>query len=203
VRSRRASVLLRGAGSRSLAGAVEAVAIAPAGTPRGMFRAMEHALQQIAAAVTPAVMVSACGLVALGLDNQISRMSLRVRELVREHRAEGVGAARRAVLAEQVAILDRRHGLYSRALLLDYAALLAFVVTSLAWLAQPLLRIPSEIPVVVFAAGVAMLAAMAVFVIAAIRLARHTIESEAAEVLRDVGAPAGAGGDRPARAGTR
>ena len=33
-------------------------------------------LQRIAQAVTPAVMVSACGLIALGLDNQVSRMSL-------------------------------------------------------------------------------------------------------------------------------
>src|SRR5512138_2029878 len=101
-------------------------------------------LQQIAAAVTPAVMVSACGLIALGLDNQIARMALRLRELAREHRAREVSPARRAALAEQIATLDRRHGLYFLALLLNYAALLAFVVTSLLWLAQAFMPVPGE-----------------------------------------------------------
>jgi hypothetical protein len=140
-------------------------------------------LQQIAAAVTPAVMVSACGLIALGLDNQIARMGLRLRDLVREHRTAGASRARRALVARQVAVLDRRHGLYTRALLLNYGALFAFVVTSLMWLGQPSLRIPSELPVALFALGVLMLAAMAVFVIAAIYLARTTIQAEASEVL--------------------
>jgi hypothetical protein len=142
-----------------------------------------NALQQITAAVTPAVMVSACGLIALGLDNQIARMSARLRELAREHRADGVPAARRTTVAAQVAVLDRRHGLYFRALILDYGALFAFVVTSLLGLAQAFAPVPAEIPVIVFALGVLMLAAMAVVVIASIHLARVTIEAEASEVL--------------------
>jgi hypothetical protein len=52
--------------------------------------------------------------------------------------------------------------------------------------------------VAVFAAGVVMLAAMAVFVIAALYLARHTIQAEAAEAL---GARRGAPPGEPARAG--
>jgi hypothetical protein len=152
-----------------------------------------NALQQIAAAVTPAVMVSACGLIALGLDNQISRMANRVRELVREDRTEGIPAARRDAIAAQVAVLDRRHALYFRALILDYAALFAFVVTSLLWLAPAFVAIPAELPLAVFALGVLMLAAMAVFVIAAIYLARTTIQAEAAEIHgRGRGGPRGA-----------
>jgi hypothetical protein len=147
-----------------------------------------NAYQQITAAVTPAVMVSACGLIALGLDNQISRMGLRLRELAREHRAEGVAPERRAAVARQVAVLDRRHGLYFRALILNYGALFAFVVTSLLWLGQGLAPLPAELPLVVFAMGLLMLAALAVLVIAAIHLARRTIEAEAAEVV--------AGGER-------
>jgi len=150
------------------------------------------ALQQIAAAVTPAVMVSACGLIALGLDNQIARMANRVRDLVREHRGEDLPPSRRAVVAAQVAILDRRHGLYSRALLLVYGAIFAFVVTSLLWLGQMFVTIPAEFPVVLFGIGVLMLAAASLFVIASVYLARTTIQAEAAEVLhggRD--APAG------------
>jgi hypothetical protein len=159
-----------------------------------------NALQQIAAAVTPAVMVSACGLVALGLDNQISRMANRVRELVREHRSPDAPPTRRTAIAAQVAVLDRRHALYYRALILNYAALFAFLVTSLLWLAQALFPIPSQLPVVVFAFGVLMLAGMAVLVIASIHLARNTIQAEAGEVLH----PGGGGGrGEPAHAGAR
>jgi hypothetical protein len=142
-----------------------------------------NSIQEIGAAVTPAVMVSACGLVALGLDNQISRMANRLRELVREYRALEAGTARRAAVARQVAILDRRHALYFRALILNYTALFAFVLTSLLWLGQQVFPIPAELPVAVFALGVFMLAGMSVLVIAAIHQARHTIQAEAAEVL--------------------
>jgi len=141
------------------------------------------ALQQIGAAVTPAVMVSACGLVALGLDNQTARMAMRLRELAREWRELPPESGRRERLARQVGVLDRRHGLYSRALLLNYGALLAFVLTSLLWLAQAFAAVPPELPVAVFAAGVLMLGAMAVLVIASIHLARVALRIEADEVV--------------------
>jgi hypothetical protein len=155
------------------------------------------ALDPIAAAVTPAVMVSACGLIALGLDNQVSRMSSRLRDLAREHRGASLPPARRALVEAQVKVLDRRHGLYSRALLLVYGACFAFVVTSLLWLAEAFLAIPRAFPVILFGLGVVMLAAMAVLVIAAIGLARATIRAEADEVLGPRGAPPPS---RPARA---
>jgi hypothetical protein len=160
-----------------------------------------NAYQQITAAVTPAVMVSACGLIALGLDNQISRMGLRLRELTREHRDEGVPPERRTTVARQVAVLDRRHGLYFRALILNYGALFAFVVTSLLWLGQGFAPVPPELPLIVFAMGLVMLAALAVLVVAAIHLARRTIESEAAEVIGPGLARPGLGDAEPARAG--
>jgi hypothetical protein len=142
-----------------------------------------NGIQQIGAAVTPAVMVSACGLVALGLDNQISRMANRLRELAREHRSPEATPSRRATIAAQVAVLDRRHAIYYRALILNYAGLFAFVLTSLLWLAQAAFPIPTELPVLVFAFGVLLLAGMAVLVIAAIHHARLTVQAEAAEVL--------------------
>jgi hypothetical protein len=140
-------------------------------------------LQLVASAVTPAVMVSACGLIALGLDNQISRMANRLRDLAREYRAAESSPERRAVLAGQVAVLDRRHALYYRALILNYAAVFAFVLTSALWLGQDRFSLPPEIPAAVFAMGVVMLAGTAVFVIASIHHARATIQAEADEVL--------------------
>ncbi|BDG06191.1 DUF2721 domain-containing protein [Anaeromyxobacter oryzae] len=161
-----------------------------------------NALQQIGAAVTPAVMVSACGLVALGLDNQTARMAMRLRELAREWRELPAASPRRATVRRQIAVLDRRHGLYSRALLLNYGALFAFVVTSLLWLGQAYWAVPSEIPLATFGLGVAMLAAMSVLVIASVTLARNTIQSEAAEILADATGrpPAETPGNEPAAA---
>jgi uncharacterized protein DUF2721 len=153
---------------------------------------MAASLQQIAAAVTPAVMVSACGLIALGLDNQAARMAMRLRDLAHEWRELPAGNGRRPILARQVAVLDRRHGLYTRALLLNYGAILAFVATSLLWLAQALFPVPPELPLVVFAAGVLMLGALAVLVIASIYLARAALVHEAEEVM---------GGTKPASRG--
>lgn len=155
----------------------------------------------IAAAVTPAVMVSACGLVALGLDNQTARMAARLRDLTGEWRALPPPSPRRALVAEQVEVLDRRHGLYSKALLLNYGALLSFVVTSLLWLTQAALGVPAALPVAIFGLGVVLLAGMAVLVIAAILQARSTIQAEAAEVLRERrrGPPPRRGEPAPAR----
>src|SRR5512141_2229164 len=93
------------------------------------------AVQSITVAVTPAVMVSACGLIALGLDNQASRMSLRLREMAREFRELLPASSRRVLIQSQVAIMRRRHRILARALLLNYGALFAFVVTSLLSLA--------------------------------------------------------------------
>jgi hypothetical protein len=128
-------------------------------------------------------MVSACGLIALGLDNQIARMSVRLRDLAREHREPGLSRSRRETVEAQVAVLDRRHGLYFRALILVYAAMFAFVLTSLLWLVQAFAPLPGQLPVVTFALGVLMLAGMAILTIASVQLARHTIKAEAAEAL--------------------
>jgi hypothetical protein len=155
-------------------------------------------IQQIGAAVTPAVMVSACGLIALGLDNQTARMANRLRELAREWRDLPGGHPRRAVLRRQVMVLDRRHGLYSRALLLNYGALFAFVVTSVLWLAQGVTPVPNELPVVAFALGVVMLGAMAVLVIASIQLARSALVHEAEDVIGVAGRRGAAAPGRPA-----
>lgn len=141
-------------------------------------------LQRIAAAVTPAVMVSACGLLALGLDNQAARMSARVREMAREHRELPEGNPRRALVEKQVDILARRHAMLTRALKLNYAALLTFVLTSLLYLGLGLFGLSAAAPLTSFALGVGMLGAMAILVLASLRLSRAAITLEKDEVLR-------------------
>jgi hypothetical protein len=138
----------------------------------------------IASAVTPAVMVSACALFALGLDNQAGRISQRARDLMREHRQLPAESPRREELAQQVLLLDRRHHLLSRCLLLDYGALLAFVATSLLSLAQVRLHLPFFLPIEAFFVGVALLCASAVYALLAIKLARAALRIEIEEARR-------------------
>jgi hypothetical protein len=150
-------------------------------------------LRLIGAAVTPAVMVSGCGILATGLDNQVARMTTRMREMMREWRGLPEGHSRRAMLREEVAILDRRHVLLARALMLAYAALLSFVVTSLLYLAQRNFAIPEEAPVVAFSLGVVLLGGISVFALAALRLGRRAILLEERELFQEPPSPPGSG----------
>ncbi len=141
------------------------------------------ALQRIAVAVTPAVMVSACGLIALGLDNQASRTSARLRDLARELRGLAAGSARAAPLRRQIAVMARRHGIMARALLLDYGAIFAFAATSLLSLVQGFAAMPPEVPLGTFCFGVLMLCGTATFAIASLYLSRAALQIEEQDVL--------------------
>jgi hypothetical protein len=142
-------------------------------------------LRLIGAAVTPAVMVSGCGILATGLDNQVARMTTRVRDMVREWRTLPEGHTRRSVLRQEIAILDRRHALLAKALMLDYAALLSFVVTSLLYLVQRRFGVPEEAPVVAFSLGVVLLGGIAVYAMASLRLSRRAIRLEMKELFEE------------------
>jgi hypothetical protein len=146
-------------------------------------------LRLIGAAVTPAVMVSACGLLATGLDNQIGRMTSRMREMLREWRTLPEGDARREVLKAEVAILDRRHLLLAQALGLAYGALISFVVTSLLYLSQRRFAVPEVLPVLAFSVGVLLLGGIAVFALASLRLGRDAIALEKLELYREAPRP--------------
>jgi hypothetical protein len=142
-------------------------------------------IRLIGAAVTPAVMVSGCGILATGLDNQVARMTTRVREMVREWRSLPEGHARRELLRQEIVILDRRHGLLAKALMLDYAAILSFVVTSLLYLVQRRFSVPEVAPVLSFLLGVALLGGIAVFALLSLRLSRRAIQLEMRELFEE------------------
>jgi hypothetical protein len=143
-----------------------------------------EAIQRIAGAVTPAVMVSACGLLALGLDNQAARMSGRVRDLVKELRACD-DAVRADVLRRETRVLSRRHGLYVGALLSDYAALLAFVLTSATALEIGGTSWGRLVVVGTFGLGVLLLGITAVCALLSLRMSRHAIVLEEESVMRE------------------
>jgi hypothetical protein len=150
-------------------------------------------LRLIGAAVTPAVMVSGCGILATGLDNQVARMTTRARDMAREWRSLPAGHPRRELLRQEIVILDRRHILLAQALMLDYAALLSFVVTSLLYLMQRQFSVPEGAPVVSFALGVVLLGGIAVYALASLRLSRQAIKLEMREVFEEPPSSPGTG----------
>ncbi len=136
-------------------------------------------VERIATAVTPAVLVSACGLIALGLDNQAGRMTSRARDLARELRGLPEGHARRRIVDTQIRILLRRHNLLCWALELDYASLLSLVLTSLLSIVTSVRLVPA----LTFVAAVVLLGGVAVLALASLRLSRAAIRLEAEGAL--------------------
>ncbi|MDY7225791.1 DUF2721 domain-containing protein [Hyalangium rubrum] len=150
-------------------------------------------IRVIGAAVTPAVMVSGCGILATGLDNQVARMTARMRDMMREWRSLPEGHPWRSMLREEVAILDRRHGLLAMALMLDYAAMLSFVLTSLLYLVQRRFSVPEVAPVLTFLLGVVLLGCVSVYAMASLRWGRRAIALEKRELFEVRPAPPGGG----------
>jgi hypothetical protein len=155
------------------------------------------ALPRIASAVTPAVMVSACGLIVLGLINLSQALSGRLRELAREHRAGPTSDVRRRVIRKQVAILARRHLTVTWAIFLVYGAILAFTVTSLLFLGHGAVSLPSFVEPTFFLAGVLLLCGASGFAIAAVHLDGGALRLERMDV--ESYAEPGAGGAGPPR----
>jgi hypothetical protein len=114
--------------------------------------------QLIVQMVSPAVMVSACGLMLLGLGNKYARVVDRIRVFAAEARElkklgpnlSTVDAERLRVLELQIPDLIRRGRLLRNSVLLFYAAIFLFVVCSF--------MIPltgSWLPLALFCAGMA------------------------------------------------
>jgi hypothetical protein len=116
--------------------------------------------------VSPAVMVSACGLMLLGLGNKYSRVVDRLREFGAEHRAlRKLGSAATSVDTERMRTLElqfpdlfRRGRLVRNAVVSFYAAIFLFVSCSFS---IPLADTP--VPLVLFCAGMACVLAGTVY----------------------------------------
>jgi hypothetical protein len=153
-------------------------------------------LPRIASAVTPAVMVSACGLIALGLINLSQALSGRLRDLTREHRAGPTSETRRQIIRKQVVILGRRHLTVTWALFFDYGAILAFSLTSLLFLGHGIMAIPAVVEALFFLTGVLLLCGSAGFAIAAVHLDGGALRLERMDLEQYAGPGAGKGARR-------
>jgi hypothetical protein len=87
----------------------------------------------IATAVAPIVMVSATGLLFLGVQTKNIHLADRVRDLMREYREamRCEDKEHREALRAQIVLFERRIRLSQRALELLYGAIVSFVTTTL------------------------------------------------------------------------
>jgi hypothetical protein len=90
-------------------------------------------LSLVQSMVTPAVMISACGLLLLSMSNKLARIVDRIRELNAEDRGleAETEAVRRLSIRNQIDLLLRRALLLRNACGLLYLAVAVFALTSL------------------------------------------------------------------------
>ncbi len=116
----------------------------------------------IATAVAPIVMVSATGLLFIGVQTKNPHLADRVRDLMREYR-EAISCKdteRREATVAQIVLFERRIRLSQRALESLYGAIVSFVMTTLLlavapWTGQT--AVPSAVTAGIFIFGTASL----------------------------------------------
>jgi Protein of unknown function (DUF2721) len=150
----------------------------------------------ITSAVAPIVMVSAAGLLFMGLQSKNMQLADRIRALTAEYRASPATAAeleRRQHIVDQLRLFERRIRLSQRALELIYLAIVCFVTTSLllpavTWLSG---RVQAVTVAGIFVLGVILLLCALIVEFMEMRIGLQTIRIEIDDALR---AP---GGRRP------
>ncbi len=144
----------------------------------------------ITSAVAPIVMVSAAGLLFMGVQTKNLHLSDRIRTLMAEYRAltaRPADDARRQQILEQVVLFNRRIHLSQRALELLYIAIVCFVLTSLLLAGAPWvggLVMPAS-TAGVFVAGVVFLLLALVMEYREMHVGLKTIAIEIEGALRD------------------
>ena len=142
--------------------------------------------QQIQYVLTPAVMISSAALFLLGFQNKFSSLAGRFRVLNHERRVlflkrhrDEADNERLENLNSQIASLVRRAWQVKNVILLTYAAIVCFVVTSvLIFLNVYFKFVLYHVIVAVFIMGVLLLLAGAFLMMAEVALAFHIIKLE-------------------------
>lgn len=141
-------------------------------------------LQIISAAVTPVVMLSACSALILGINAKHTGLSDRIRQAAGEFREPAASAARRAQLAHEIAVFQRRFTLAWRAAWLLYGAVILFILTTLVIVLQQNGPRPlAAAPVTLFVLGVALMLGASCLELAELSLAARTMSAELDDIL--------------------
>jgi hypothetical protein len=144
----------------------------------------------IATAVAPIVMVSATGLLFIGVQTKNLHLADRVRDLMREYRAavSSKDTERCEAIKAQIVLFDRRIRLSQRALESLYGAIVCFVTTTLLlalapWMGQT--AVPTPVIGGIFILGIAALLLALVLEFLEMRAGLSTIAIETRAVSED------------------
>jgi Protein of unknown function (DUF2721) len=151
-----------------------------------------QSLQVITSAIAPVVMVSATGLLFVGVQVKHLHLADRLRALMTEYRTLGADPAhqeRREQIVAQLILFTQRIRLSLRALELLYVAVFCFVMTSLVLISEsftaPLVT-PAVTPVI-FVLGVSCLLLALLFEFLELRTCLKTILIETSDARRPPG----------------
>ena len=141
-------------------------------------------LSLVQSMVTPAVMISACGLLLLSVSNKLARIVDRIRGLNTEDRelAADVDAVRRLSIRNQIDTLLRRALLLRNACGLLYLAVAVFALTSLCVGLSHAAQIFEVLMLVLFVIGLATVVWAGILAYLEIRLSHHAITEEIKEL---------------------
>jgi hypothetical protein len=145
-------------------------------------------LRIVTTAVAPVVMVSATAILIGGSNARYVAISDRVRNLAREYRDPALAATRKANIRKQVRVFQYRMQLVSWASRLFYAAVACFIAVALLICLSTVRVVLTAVTLPIFVFGVAMVGVAIVLQFLEIQASHHTINLEAAEVLRDISA---------------
>jgi hypothetical protein len=150
-------------------------------------------LHIVAAAVTPAVLISAVGMLIMGVHQKHARHADHLRTLAAEHRAESTPSERRRSIRGQMALIWRRVRYVAVAHSLLHAAAVCFVITTLfLTLARGEGVLWDSLGRGVLAIGIVLMLGAITLELLELRLARRTLDLEIRDILeseRHVGAP--------------
>jgi hypothetical protein len=139
----------------------------------------------LSAMITPAVLISACGLLILSTSARLARVMDRVRllgrglqSLVEEEQARAFAEERRRELERQIALQSRRGRLIQRSLTGFYVALCTFVGTAIAIGLARYVSIAAWLPAGLGILGTLFLFYGCVLLVGEARLALRSIEDE-------------------------
>jgi len=141
-------------------------------------------LSLVQAMVTPAVMISACGLLLLSVSNKLGRIVDRIRELNSEDRglSPDVDSVRRLSIRNQIDLLLRRSLLLRNACGLLYLAVAVFALTSLGVGLSQLGRVFDVLMLVLFVIGLATVVWAGILAYLEIRLSHRAVTEEIKEL---------------------
>jgi hypothetical protein len=144
----------------------------------------QGALNVIASAVTPAVMISASAILISGISSKHSATSDRLRSLTEERRHPETSVSRRRSIEAQCALFLRRLRLILIGHLLLYGATALFVAMVFAIAASPLVG-SYWVVFALFLAGVSTLLGALVFEMLELRLATRTLALETSDAMTE------------------